>query len=280
MTALCIIGGVLLFFVWLFTRKLHIGAGFADDPFLYVRILFLKLRLPPEKAAHTEENPKEQTTEKGRKKKAKKEKEKAALPKKAVGEYITIFTDALKELVHKLKKYLFLEKYIISKGIEVVPPLLAPFFLQEFVNVEVQKHLRLSCSHVPDFVVRGAYQTLIGTRIRRINKAAGKFRYFRPFSNIYDDAKEVDGIVSLAAQFGEGWLLPADIIGYLRDGITNVISLQPFGCIANHVVSKGIEKRLHEKFPELNLVSLDFDSGVSAVNVTNRLLLFLDSIAV
>lgn len=117
MTALCIIGGVLLFFVWLFTRKLHIGAGFADDPFLYVRILFLKLRLPPEKAAHTEENPKEQTSEKGRKKKAKKEKEKAALPKKAVGEYITIFTDALKELVHKLKKYLFLEKYIIKADI-------------------------------------------------------------------------------------------------------------------------------------------------------------------
>ncbi len=117
MTALCIIGGVLLFFVWLFTRKLHIGAGFADDPFLYVRILFLKLWLPPEKAAHTEENPKEQTTEKGRKKKAKKEKEKAALPKKAVGEYITIFTDALKELVHKLKKYLFLEKYIIKADI-------------------------------------------------------------------------------------------------------------------------------------------------------------------
>jgi len=117
MTALCIIGGVLLFFVWLFTRKLHIGAGFADNPFLYVRILFLKLKLPPEKAAHTEGNPKEQTTEKGRKKKAKKEKEKAALPKKAVGEYITIFTDALKELVHKLKKYLFLEKYIIKADI-------------------------------------------------------------------------------------------------------------------------------------------------------------------
>ena len=117
MTALCIIGGVLLFFVWLFTRKLHIGAGFADDPFLYVRILFLKLRLPPEKATNAEENPKEQTTEKGRKKKAKKEKEKAALPKKAVGEYITIFTDALKELVHKLKKYLFLERYIIKADI-------------------------------------------------------------------------------------------------------------------------------------------------------------------
>ncbi len=173
----------------------------------------------------------------------------------------------------------FLEKYIISKGIEVVPPLLAPFFLQEFVNVEVQKHTRLSCSRVPDFVVKGAYQALIGRRIRQVNKVASQFRYFRKFTNIFDDAKEVDGIVSLAAQFGEGWLLPADIIGYIRDEVDNIISLQPFGCIANHVISKGIEKRLHERYPSLNLVSLDFDSGVSEVNVTNRLLLFLDSIA-
>lgn len=173
-----------------------------------------------------------------------------------------------------------IEKYIISKGIEVVPPLLAPFFLQEFVNAEVQKHLRLNCSKTPDFVVRGLYQTLIGHRIKQINKAASKFRYFRPFTNIYDDAKEVKGILSLAAQFGEGWLLPSEIVGYINDGVENVVSLQPFGCIANHVISKGIEKKLHKLFPQLNMVSLDFDSGVSAVNVTNRLLLFLDSIAV
>ena len=88
----------------------------------------------------------------------------------------------------------------------------------------------------------------------------------------------MDGVVSLAAQFGEGWLLPSDIISMVRQGVTNVASLQPFGCIANHVVSKGIEKRLKRRFPELNLVSLDFDSGVSSVNVTNRLLLFLDGL--
>ena len=172
----------------------------------------------------------------------------------------------------------YLERYIISKGIEVVPPLLAPFFLQEFVNVEIQKHMRLSCTKVPDFIIKGAYQALIGRRLRQVNKAASRFRYFRPFTNIYDDAKDVQGLVSLAAQFGEGWLLPADIVGYIRDGVNNIISLQPFGCIANHVISKGIEKRLHERFPQLNLVSLDFDSGVSEVNVTNRLLLFLYSI--
>ena len=112
----------------------------------------------------------------------------------------------------------YLEQHIIQKGIEVVPPLLAPFFLQEFVNVEVQKHMRLSCTKVPDFVVKGAYKGLIGRRLKQVNKAASKFRYFRRFTNIYDDAKEVKGLVSLAAQFGEGWLLPADIVGYIRDG--------------------------------------------------------------
>ena len=86
--------------------------------------------------------------------------------------------------------------------------------------------------------------------------------------------------MSFAAQFGEGWLLPSEIIGMMKQGVNNVASLQPFGCIANHIVSKGIEKKLKKMFPQLNLVSLDFDSGVSSVNVTNRLLLFLDSIAV
>ncbi len=174
----------------------------------------------------------------------------------------------------------YIEEYITSKGIEVVPPLLAPFFLQEFVNLEAKKHLGLSCSQVPDAVVRLTYQALIARRIKQVNHAASKFRYFRKFTNIYDDAKEVEGIVSLAAQFGEGWLLPSEIIGYMHDGVENILSLQPFGCIANHVISKGIEKKLHALYPRLNLLSLDFDSGVSAVNVTNRLLLFLDSIAV
>lgn len=175
----------------------------------------------------------------------------------------------------------YLEKNIISKGLEIIPPLISPFFLQEFVNVIVQKHLGLSCSKAPDWIVKGLYG-LINRRMKIVNKVAGSFRYFRPFTNIFDEAKAVEEnqVVSLAAQFGEGWLLPADIISLVKSGVYNIISLQPFGCIANHIISKGIEKRLHELYPELNLVSLDFDSGVSTVNVTNRLLLFLDNIAV
>ena len=82
----------------------------------------------------------------------------------------------------------------------------------------------------------------------------------------------------MAAQFGEGWLLPAEMIGFAKAGIDNVISLQPFGCIANHIISKGIEKKIKTLYPKMNLLSLDFDSGVSDVNVINRLLLFVENI--
>lgn len=77
---------------------------------------------------------------------------------------------------------------------------------------------------------------------------------------------------------GEGWLLPAEVASYYNCGVKNVISLQPFGCIANHIVVRGVEKRLKELYPQLNLLTLDFDSGVSDVNVTNRMLLFVDNL--
>ena len=95
---------------------------------------------------------------------------------------------------------------------------------------------------------------------------------------IFDEAKEVSDIINLNTQFGEGWLLPAEIATYYRNGVKNVISLQPFGCIANHIIERGIEKKLKKMFPQLNLLSLDFDSGVSDVNVINRLLLFVDNL--
>ncbi len=69
-------------------------------------------------------------------------------------------------------------------------------------------------------------------------------------------------------------------MSFAKNGINNVISLQPFGCIANQIVSKGVEKKIRTLYPGMNILSLDFDSGVSDVNVTNRLLLFIDNISV
>ncbi|MDR0687118.1 MAG: hypothetical protein LBF55_00330, partial [Prevotellaceae bacterium] len=74
-----------------------------------------------------------------------------------------------------------------------------------------------------------------------------------------------------AHQYGEGWLIPGEISAFASEGINNVISLQPFGCIANQIISKGVEKRMKDKYPKLNLLFLDFDAGTSEVNVFNRL---------
>ena len=70
-------------------------------------------------------------------------------------------------------------------------------------------------------------------------------------------------------------MLPGEIASFARHGVNNIISLQPFGCIANHIVSKGVEKRIRQLYPQLNLLSLDFDGSVSDVNILNRLLLFV-----
>lgn len=130
---------------------------------------------------------------------------------------------------------------------------------------------------LPEFVYDLGYKT-VKKQIDRVNRIAGRFRYFIPFGDIFEEAEDARKVVSLNAQFGEGWLLPAEVMSYARQGVKNVLGLQPFGCIANHIVAKGIEKRVKSFFPDINLLSLDFDSGVSDVNITNRVLLFIDNL--
>ncbi len=167
-----------------------------------------------------------------------------------------------------------IQEQLMRQGVEIVPPLFTPFFLQEFVNVVRNRQMGLTESRFPLSLVRLLY-AMVHREVRRFNEAAAAFRHFIPFDDIRLDATRADGIVSPAAQFGEGWLLPAEISAFAEHGINNVISLQPFGCIANHVVARGVENAIRRRYPDINLINLDFDSGVSAVNITNRLLLFL-----
>jgi len=168
--------------------------------------------------------------------------------------------------------------WLCEQGIEVVPPMLTDFFLQSFVNTEVNHNNRLERKRLPDSIVRFAYQ-LVWKQLEKAARQCAAFRYCTPFESIYDKAEEARQVVSLTAQFGEGWLLPGEILSMARQGVNHVISLQPFGCIANHIVAKGIERRIKSVCPQMNLLTLDFDSGVSDVNIRNRVLLFIDNIS-
>lgn len=167
--------------------------------------------------------------------------------------------------------------WLTEQGIEVVPPLLTDFFLQSFVNSRVNQSAHLERKVLSNTLIRLIYNK-VWSKIERANRICATFPFFTPFESIFTKADEAAKVISLYAQFGEGWLLPGEVIGMARQGVSHVISLQPFGCIANHIVAKGIEKRLKALYPELNLLSLDFDSGVSDVNIRNRILLFLDNL--
>lgn len=167
--------------------------------------------------------------------------------------------------------------WLINQNVEICPPMISNFFLQTFVNRQVNKENNTDSSSIPDFLMKQIYK-LVYKRVNKMNKVSSKFKYFTPLPDIFGEAEHADGIVSLSAQFGEGWLLPAEVVSYSKQGVNNVLSLQPFGCIANHIVSKGVEKKIKEKYPHMNLLSLDFDSGVSDVNILNRLHLMINNV--
>ena len=167
--------------------------------------------------------------------------------------------------------------WLVGRGIEVLPPLMTEFFLETFVNKEARREALIDTSTISPTLYRWAY-SYIRRQMRRADKLCAPFRYYQPFHDIFDIAREASHVINLNAQFGEGWLLPAEVISAVRSGATHVVSLQPFGCIANHIVCRGIENKLKRYLPELNLLSLDFDSNVSEVNVVNRLLLFIEDL--
>lgn len=167
--------------------------------------------------------------------------------------------------------------WLISQQIEVIPPLISDFFMQGFVNLKVRQDNHLQRKHIPDFIIDWLYRK-VQKQIDKVNKIGQAFEYFIPFESIFEKAEKAKQVISLSTQFGEGWLISGEILSLSSQGVNHVISLQPFGCIANHIVEKGMEKRIKTLCPQMNILSLDFDSNVSDVNITNRLLLFIDNI--
>ncbi len=93
--------------------------------------------------------------------------------------------------------------------------------------------------------------------------------------DIWELSEKVDKILSLGNQTGEGWFLTAEMIEYINHGITNVVCVQPFACLPNHVVGKGMIKKIRNKYPDANIIAIDYDPGASEANQTNRIKLMM-----
>ena len=109
------------------------------------------------------------------------------------------------------------------------------------------------------------------------NEALAESRHFTPAADIRDLAKMAEPIVSPGNQTGEGWFLTGEMMELIHGGVPNIVCIQPFGCLPNHIVGKGVIKEVRREHPEANIVAIDYDPGASEVNQLNRIKLMLST---
>ncbi len=161
---------------------------------------------------------------------------------------------------------------IEAEGCEVVVPGLIEFFLFGIAGGIFQREIGKSA--------KSAMGSRIGLEaIRRlrlpVTRALERSQRFEPPANIYEIAEYAAEILSLCNSMGEGWLLTGEMVELIRSGCPNIVCTQPFACLPNHVVGKAVIKELRRRYPESNIVAVDYDPGASEVNQLNRIKLMI-----
>lgn len=162
---------------------------------------------------------------------------------------------------------------IETEGGEAVMPDLLDFLLYTAYNT-IYKHRYLSGSWKAKTLNRAAISAMEYYR-KEMKKALHKSKRFESPSTIKELAKGAEEILSIGNQTGEGWFLTAEMVELIKSGAENIVCMQPFACLPNHVTGKGMIKELKKKYPKANIVAVDYDPGASEVNQLNRIKLML-----
>ncbi len=162
-----------------------------------------------------------------------------------------------------------------SEGAEVVVPELFGFMHYCFYN-QIYKAENLGTS------IKTAKRSELGIKAleflqKPANDAYKKSKHFDAYCNIRELVDYAKDYVSIGNQTGEGWFLVGEMIELIHSGAVNIVCTQPFGCLPNHIVGKGVIKEIRRTHPEANIVAIDYDPGASEVNQLNRVKLMLSS---
>ena len=167
----------------------------------------------------------------------------------------------------------YLVDLLEQEGAEANVPDLMGFMLYCFYN-QVYKAENLGTSKKTALLSNAGIKTIEGLMIP-INRAYKKSRHFDPPASIYQLVKYAEPIVSIGNETGEGWFLTGEMIELIHSGVENIVCIQPFGCLPNHVVGKGVIKHIRSLYPMANIAAIDYDPGASEVNQLNRIKLML-----
>ncbi len=160
-----------------------------------------------------------------------------------------------------------------SEGAEAVMPDLMDFLLYCFYNSNFKAdHLggKRSTARLCNMGI-----SLLEYFRKVARKEFAASQNFTPPSRIHELADMAKEYVSLGNQTGEGWFLTGEMLELIHSGVSNIICTQPFGCLPNHIVGKGVIKELRRSHPEANIIAVDYDPGASEVNQLNRIKLML-----
>ena len=162
-----------------------------------------------------------------------------------------------------------------KEGAEAVVPDLMDFLNYSFYNNQYRSEflgIKRSSSTTSKIAVDA---------IRKIRKPAlealEQSRRFEAPMPIEEIAHQTKPFLSIGNQYGEGWFLTGEMIELIKQGVPNIVCIQPFACLPNHVVGKGVIKRLKAEFPQANIAAVDYDPGASEVNQLNRIKLMLSA---
>lgn len=169
----------------------------------------------------------------------------------------------------------YLVEQLEAEGAEAVVPDLIDFFLYSAFNSNFKaEHLGKSkkVATISNLAIK-----LIEFYRKAATKAFAKSKRFAPPVPIATLADYASEFVSIGNQTGEGWFLTGEMIELIHSGVNNIVCAQPFGCLPNHVVGKGVIKALRQSFNDVNIVAIDYDPGASEVNQLNRIKLMLST---
>ena len=169
----------------------------------------------------------------------------------------------------------YLVELLESEGAEAVVPDLLDFLLYSFYNQNFKSE-KLGFSRSKAVIGNLGIRFLEWMR-KPATEMFEKSRRFTPPTRIEELGRMASEIVSLGNQTGEGWFLTGEMLELIHSGAPNIVCTQPFACLPNHVVGKGVIKELRRRYPESNVVAIDFDPGASEVNQLNRIKLMLST---
>jgi predicted CoA-substrate-specific enzyme activase len=169
----------------------------------------------------------------------------------------------------------YLVELLEAEGAEAVVPDLLDFLQYCAYNSNFKSRYlgkKKSSARISNLVI-WALEKVRGTAKHELAKS----KRFAPPVHIKKLAAMAEPVVSIGNQTGEGWFLTGEMLELIHSGVKNIVCTQPFACLPNHIVGKGVIKELRRQHPEANIVAVDYDPGASEVNQLNRIKLMLST---